>query len=130
MTLTPTPTTSNGETIPISVGGVRSKMFNNEKLANQITRAKHLVITKDMEALFREYMQRNDALLQSQASSIKNLELQLGQLANDVSERPKGALLCNTKTPIQRGGSSNKKSQLVTLRSRRNLTIHELESEQ
>ncbi|TYJ99663.1 hypothetical protein E5676_scaffold562G00450 [Cucumis melo var. makuwa] len=40
-----------------------------------------------MEALFPEDMQRNDDLLQSQSTSIRNLELQLGQLASDFFER-------------------------------------------
>ncbi|KAA0041246.1 uncharacterized protein E5676_scaffold32G00540 [Cucumis melo var. makuwa] len=75
---------------------------------------------------FIQAMQQwNDALLQSQASSIKNLELQLGQLFSNISRRPKGSLPSNTETPNQVGGSGKEKCQVVTLRSRRNLTIRE-----
>ena len=68
-----------------------------------------------MESLFQEYMQRNDALLQSQAASIKNLELQMGQIANDISRQPKGTLPSNTEIPIQGGSSGKEKCQAVTL---------------
>ena len=40
-----------------------------------------------MEALLKEYMQKNDALLQTQASSIRNLELQIGQIAGELKTR-------------------------------------------
>ncbi|KAA0049612.1 hypothetical protein E5676_scaffold94G00940 [Cucumis melo var. makuwa] len=56
-----------------------------------------------METLLREYMQRNDALLQTQATSIKNLKLQLAQLASDISGRPRGSLPNSTKTPNKVG---------------------------
>ncbi|TYK02137.1 hypothetical protein E5676_scaffold388G00190 [Cucumis melo var. makuwa] len=50
-----------------------------------------------MESLLRAYIQRNDVLLQSQAILIKNLELQLGQLASDLSGISRGSLPSNMK---------------------------------
>lgn len=68
-----------------------------------------------METLLREDMQRNDALLESQATSIKQIELQLEQLDNDFSERRKGSLPSNTETSSQARGSRKEKSQAATL---------------
>ena len=56
-----------------------------------------------METLIRGYMKRNDALLQSQATSIRNLELQMGQIAIDFSERPQVFLPSNTEMSNQAG---------------------------
>ncbi|XP_024024962.1 uncharacterized protein LOC112092619 [Morus notabilis] len=62
------------------------------------------------EALLKEYMVRNDsliqgqaALLQSQATSLRTLENQVGQLANALSNRPQGSLLSDTENPRRDG---------------------------
>ncbi|KAA0044273.1 uncharacterized protein E6C27_scaffold2741G00320 [Cucumis melo var. makuwa] len=70
-----------------------------------------------METLLREDMQRNDALLESQATSIKQIELQLEQLDNDFSERRKGSLPSNTETSSQARGS--RKEKITTYRTRK-----------
>ena len=44
--------------------------------------------------------------LQSQAASIRDLEMQVGQLANSMNNRPQGALPSNTR-PIQKGMVKN-----------------------
>ncbi|TYK05491.1 uncharacterized protein E5676_scaffold83G002000 [Cucumis melo var. makuwa] len=64
-----------------------------------------------METLLLKYMQRNDVLLQSQATFLKNLELQLGQLARDFFGRLKGPFPSNTETPNQMGGYGKEKCQ-------------------
>ncbi|KAL5550632.1 hypothetical protein UlMin_000808 [Ulmus minor] len=51
-----------------------------------------------MESLLKEYMARNDAVIQSQAASLRNLENQVGQLANELKNRPPGTLPSNTET--------------------------------
>ncbi|XP_022158490.1 uncharacterized protein LOC111024970 [Momordica charantia] len=45
--------------------------------------------SNSMETMMREYMTRNDALIQSQAAVFRNLEVQLGQMANKLKNRPR-----------------------------------------
>ncbi|XP_062103125.1 uncharacterized protein LOC133814145 [Humulus lupulus] len=48
-------------------------------------------------------MAKNDAVIQSQAASLRNLEMQLGQLANDLKNRPQGSLPSDTENPRRDG---------------------------
>ncbi|EOY08364.1 Uncharacterized protein TCM_022724 [Theobroma cacao] len=57
-----------------------------------------------MEELLIQYMVETNALIQSQVASLKNLETQVGQLANAVSNKPQGTLLSNTKPNSKREG--------------------------
>ncbi|XP_022157917.1 uncharacterized protein LOC111024527 [Momordica charantia] len=41
-----------------------------------------------LEKLMKQYMANNDVIVQSQAASLRNLELQVGQLATDLKSRP------------------------------------------
>ncbi|KAL5541254.1 hypothetical protein UlMin_042476 [Ulmus minor] len=66
-----------------------------------------------MESLLKEYMARNDAVIQSQAVSLRNLENQVGQLANELKNRPPGTLPSNTESP-KRDGKEHCKA--ITLR--------------
>ncbi|KAM6580969.1 uncharacterized protein LOC115695250 [Cannabis sativa] len=70
--------------------------------------------TSSLENLMRDYMAKNDAIIQSQAASLRNLEIQLGQLANDLKNRLQGTLPSDTKNP-RRDGKEHCKA--VTLRS-------------
>ncbi|KAM6594465.1 hypothetical protein CsatA_002168 [Cannabis sativa] len=70
--------------------------------------------TSSLESLMRDYMAKNDAVIQSQAASLRNLEVQLGQLANDLKNRPQGTLPSDTENP-RRDGKEHCKA--VTLRS-------------
>ncbi|KAL5578388.1 hypothetical protein UlMin_020087 [Ulmus minor] len=45
----------------------------------------------------------NDAVIQSQAASLRNLENQVGQLANELKNRPPGTLPSNTECPKKDG---------------------------
>ena len=63
-------------------------------------------------------MAKNDAVIQSQAASLRNLEMQLGQLANDMKTRPQGALPSDTENP-RRDGKEHCKA--IQLRSGKNL---------
>ncbi|XP_060959105.1 uncharacterized protein LOC133030385 [Cannabis sativa] len=67
-----------------------------------------------LESLMRDYMAKNDAVIQSQAASLRNLELQLGHLANELKARPQGSLPSDTENP-RRDGKEQCKS--IHLRS-------------
>ncbi|XP_038889254.1 uncharacterized protein LOC120079150 [Benincasa hispida] len=72
-----------------------------------------------LDRIAKHNMEWNDALLKSQASSIRNLEIQVGQIASELKNRPPKVLPSNTETP----GNSNRKEQChaVTLRSGKSL---------
>ncbi|XP_024022362.1 uncharacterized protein LOC112091881 [Morus notabilis] len=82
-----------------------------------------------MEALLKEYMARNDsliqgqaALLQSQAASLRTLENQVGQLANVLSNRPQGSLPSDTENPRRDGKEQCKEHcKAITLRNGREI---------
>ncbi|KAL5564932.1 hypothetical protein UlMin_028096 [Ulmus minor] len=63
-----------------------------------------------MESLLKEYMARNDAVIQSQAASLRNLENQVGQLANELKNRPPGTLPSNTESPKKDGKEHSENS--------------------
>ncbi|XP_062080623.1 uncharacterized protein LOC133785396 [Humulus lupulus] len=67
-------------------------------------------------------MAKNDAVIQSQAASLRNLETQLGQLANELRNRPQGTLPNDTENPRNDGKEHCK---AVTLRSGKNLELTE-----
>jgi len=72
-----------------------------------------------LEDMFAQYMQSTDAMMQSQAASIKALENQVGQLTNEIKNRPSGSL--------HNGIDSNPKSmgtehcKMIELRSGKNI---------
>ncbi|XP_062088966.1 uncharacterized protein LOC133795533 [Humulus lupulus] len=70
--------------------------------------------SNSLESLMRDYMAKNDAVIQSQAASLRNLEMQLGQLANDLKNRPQGSLPSDTENP-RRDGKEHCKA--INLRS-------------
>ncbi|KAL5568112.1 hypothetical protein UlMin_024687 [Ulmus minor] len=76
-----------------------------------------------MESLLKEYMARNDTVIQSQAASLRNLENQVGQLANELKNRPPGTLPSNTESP-KRDGKEHCKA--ITLRGGKTLEEPEI----
>ncbi|KAL5549220.1 hypothetical protein UlMin_004451 [Ulmus minor] len=68
-------------------------------------------------------MARNDAVIQSQAASLRNLENQVGQLANELKNRPPGTLPSNTESP-KRDGKEHCKA--ITLRGGNTLEAPEI----
>ncbi|KAL5555585.1 hypothetical protein UlMin_037821 [Ulmus minor] len=68
-------------------------------------------------------MARNDAVIQSQAASLRNLENQVGQLANELKNRPPGTLPSNTESP-KRDGKEHCKA--ITLRGGKTLEAPEI----
>ncbi|XP_062113969.1 uncharacterized protein LOC133824977 [Humulus lupulus] len=63
-------------------------------------------------------MAKKDAVIQSQAASLRNLEMQLGQLANEMKTRPQGSLPSDTENP-RRDGKEHCKA--IQLRNGKNL---------
>ncbi|XP_038896707.1 uncharacterized protein LOC120084967 [Benincasa hispida] len=68
-----------------------------------------------LENLLKEYIAQNDALLKIQASSIRNLEIQVGQIANELKSRQPRVLPSNIETP--RNNNGKEQCHMVTLRS-------------
>lgn len=56
-----------------------------------------------METLMREYMAKNDAIIQSQAAALRNLEVQMGHMANELKNRPHGTLQSDIENPKREG---------------------------
>ena len=74
--------------------------------------------SNSLENLLKAYMAKNDALIQSQAATLKNLENQMGQLATELRNRPQGTLPSNTENPRNLGKEHIK---VVALRSGKTL---------
>ncbi|XP_035544602.1 uncharacterized protein LOC118347994 [Juglans regia] len=64
-----------------------------------------------VEYMFMQYMQKNDMVNQNQSTSIRNLEAQIGQLSNMLTERTIGTLSSNIVT------NTNEHVKAKTLRS-------------
>ena len=71
--------------------------------------------------MLKEYIIKNEAsrsqteaLVQSQAAFLRNLENQVGQLANELRNRPHGTLLSDTEKPKVVG---NEHCKAMTLKS-------------
>ncbi|KAL5558150.1 hypothetical protein UlMin_034361 [Ulmus minor] len=68
-------------------------------------------------------MARNDAVIQSQAASLRNLENQVGQLANELKNRPPGTLPSNTESPKR---DRKEHCKAITLRGGKTLEAPEI----
>lgn len=73
-----------------------------------------------LEALIKEYIAKNETIVQSQALSLRNLENQMGQLATAMSSRTQGSLPSNTEDPRREGKEHCK---VISLRSGKNVDI-------
>ncbi|XP_062119320.1 uncharacterized protein LOC133833078 [Humulus lupulus] len=78
--------------------------------------------SSSLESLMRDYMAKNDAVIQSQAASLRKLEIQLGQLANDLKNRPQGSLPSDTENPRRDG---KEQCKAINLRSGKILEIND-----
>ncbi|KAK1369622.1 hypothetical protein POM88_035714 [Heracleum sosnowskyi] len=67
------------------------------------------------EDLLLQYMQKTDALIQSQSASMRALEMQVGQLASAINNRPQGSLPSDTEPNPKNDKREHCKS--ITLRS-------------
>ncbi|XP_062100421.1 uncharacterized protein LOC133806320 [Humulus lupulus] len=68
--------------------------------------------------MLKEYIVKNEAMIQSQATSLRNLENQVGQLANELRNRPHGTLPSDTENPRN---VSKEHCKAITLRSGKEL---------
>ena len=73
-----------------------------------------------MKTLIKEYIAKNEAIVQSQVVSLRNLENQIGQLATAMSSRTQGSLPSNTEDPRKEGKEHCK---VINLRSGKNVDI-------
>ena len=71
----------------------------------------------------KENMQQQATQLNNQAAQLRNLEVQMGQMANLLTERQPGSLPSNSEVNPRRDGNEHVK--LVTLRSGKELETHE-----
>ena len=90
--------------------------------------------SSSMESLLKEYMAKNDAIIQNQASmiqsqaaSLRSLENQLGQLANALNTRPQGSLPSDTENPRREG---KEQCKAISLRSGKELEQPEVKPRQ
>ncbi|XP_062118694.1 uncharacterized protein LOC133832349 [Humulus lupulus] len=67
-------------------------------------------------------MAKNDAVIHSQAVSLRNIEIQMGQLANELRNRPQGILPSDTENPRRDG---KEQCKAFTLRYGKNLELTE-----
>ncbi|KAH9722903.1 hypothetical protein KPL70_006892 [Citrus sinensis] len=73
-----------------------------------------------LEALIKEYIAKNEAIVQNQAVSLRNLENQMGQLATVMSSRTQGSLPSNTEDPRR---ERKEHCKVISLRSGKNVDI-------
>ncbi|XP_052299243.1 uncharacterized protein LOC127902982 [Citrus sinensis] len=59
-----------------------------------------------LEGLIKDYIVRNEAVVQSHTVSLRNLENQIGQLATALSNRPQGSLPVIQRTQEEKGKST------------------------
>ncbi|KAH9649073.1 hypothetical protein KPL70_025843 [Citrus sinensis] len=73
-----------------------------------------------LETLIKEYIAKNEVIVQSQVVSLRNLENQIRQLAITMSSRSQGSLPSNTEDPRREGKEHCK---VINLRSGKNVDI-------
>ena len=73
-----------------------------------------------LETLIKEYIAKNETIVQSQVVSIRNLENQVGQLATAMNSRSQGSLPSKTEDPRRKG---NEHCKVINLRSGKNVDI-------
>ncbi|XP_061336907.1 uncharacterized protein LOC133283987 [Gastrolobium bilobum] len=78
--------------------------------------------SSSLENMLKDFMARNDATIQSQSASIKNLENQVGQLVDAMRSRPVGTLPSNTENPRREG-----KEQITAIALRSGKAVEEPE---
>ncbi|XP_062119801.1 uncharacterized protein LOC133834258 [Humulus lupulus] len=81
-------------------------------------RPQHIVQSNSLEGMLKDYMMKMDALIQSQAASMRNLENQVGQLSIELRNRPRGALPSYTENLRDVG---KEQCKAITLRSGKEL---------
>ena len=73
-----------------------------------------------LEVLIKEYIAKNEAIVQSQAVSLRNLENQMGHVTTAMSSRTQGSLPSNTEDPRR---ESKEHCKVISLRFGKNVDI-------
>ncbi|XP_052299689.1 uncharacterized protein LOC127903072 [Citrus sinensis] len=73
-----------------------------------------------LEALIKEYIAKNEAIVQSQIVSLRNLKNLMGQIATTMSSRTQGSLPSNTEDPRR---EDKEHCKVINLRSGKNVDI-------
>ena len=73
-----------------------------------------------LEVLIKEYITKNEAIVQSQVVSLRNLENQMGQLTTTMSSRTQGSLPSNTEDPRK---ENKKHCKVISLRFGKHVDI-------
>ncbi|KAH9716568.1 hypothetical protein KPL71_021504 [Citrus sinensis] len=73
-----------------------------------------------LETLIKEYIVKNEAIVQSQAVSLRNLKNQIGQLATTMSSKSQGRLPSNTEDSRKEG---KEHCRVINLKSGKNIDI-------
>ena len=72
-----------------------------------------------LESMFKTFMCKTESHIQNQGVALRNLENQVGQLANALSSRTNGSLPSNTETSKTNG---NEHCKAIQLRSGKEVT--------
>ncbi|WRX25992.1 Retrotransposon gag domain - like 10 [Theobroma cacao] len=80
-----------------AVGAYEIDTIGNLAAFQQQSRPLILEKKSQVEELILQYMSKTDAIIQSYGASLRNLETQMGQLANSINSRPQGALQSDTQ---------------------------------
>ncbi|XP_061361020.1 uncharacterized protein LOC133304948 [Gastrolobium bilobum] len=86
----------------------------------------HTDTSSMLEGMMKDYMTRSDAIIHNQAASIKNLETQVGQLAEALRSRPQGTLPSNTEV-LKKNGAEQVNA--ISLRSGKAKALGQVEEE-
>ena len=70
--------------------------------------------------MIKEYIAKNEAIVQSQVVSLRNLKNQIGQLATTMSSRSQGSLPSSIENPRKEGKEHCK---VINLKSGKNVDI-------
>ena len=73
-----------------------------------------------LESMLKAFVSKTKTHIQNQGVALRNLENQMGQLANALSSRLSGSLPSNTKTPKPNG---KERCKVIQLRSGKEITI-------
>ncbi|XP_038902511.1 uncharacterized protein LOC120089170 [Benincasa hispida] len=88
---------------PVFHQGLNQSHHQSRQSHNQPSSSNFSTNSSSLEALLKQYIEKNDAVMQSQASSIRNLEVQMGQLAAELRNRALGMMPSNSEAPGSNG---------------------------
>ncbi|KAK8686153.1 hypothetical protein V6N13_125180 [Hibiscus sabdariffa] len=90
---------------------------NNLNARSQCNQDNFFVDPRNNKETLAEYKEKNDTSMQNLASLVRNLEVQMGKMANARKRRPQGTLPSDTEDSQQ---TQNEQCKAVTLRRGKN----------